>query len=459
MDAYADPRDYQWLRDMVASIDQPAAPAATQPPPRGVGRETAGKDIYGNPGGSLGPNNPNAGGGGPAKTIIGYRTGYKRGGFKVTYAQYSDGTESAISEERDRGAGDAVESMFQNLGLDQRFSQSLRGVIDQAYNSDRAPTQNEIMAAVRGSDAYKQRFKANEIIRQRMADGEGRAGDRILSPAEYIDAEQQYRRILADADMPEGFYDSPDDFVGLISNSVSANEFSSRVDTAFDALNYADENTVSALRDYYNLSTSDMVSYLLDPSRALPAIQARAATRSRTLPAAAPEAAAVAGDENAAMAEPAAASPRAMAMPQMRSFGQDTQGNDVSAEDGTGAYGGNSRETLQRMYRASKYGGFGKSQGLRVGREFSEEVAGQNQNEDVVKRSFKQAAEQNPAVGRLGRLYGQPMDFQDLIREDLDLAGGAASGRRRRKFASKERAQFGQQSGLGRSSLRRRTDV
>ena len=452
MDAYADPRDYQWLRDMVASIDQPRGPGRT-PGVTPMPRLPTNPDRPRNPDSAA--NQP-----APAKSIIGYRTGYGRGGFKITYAQYSDGSESEVGRERDRGAGDAVESMFQNLGLDQRFSQSLRGVIDQAYNSDRAPTQNEIMAAVRGSDAYKQRFKANEIIRQRMADGEGRAGDRILSPAEYIDAEQQYRRILADADMPEGFYDSPDDFVGLISNSVSANEFSSRVDTAFDALNYADENTVSALRDYYNLSTSDMVSYLLDPSRALPAIQARAATRSRTLPAAAaPEAAAVAGDENAAMAEPAAASPRAMAMPQMRSFGQDTQGNDVSAEDGTGAYGGNSRETLQRMYRASKYGGFGKSQGLRVGREFSEEVASQNQNEDVVKRSFKQAAEQNPAVGRLGRLYGQPMDFQDLIREDLDLAGGAASGRRRRKFASKERAQFGQQSGLGRSSLRRRTDV
>ncbi len=457
MDAYADPRDYQWLRDMVASIDQPRGPGRT-PGVTPMPKLPTNPDRPRNPDSAA--NRP-----APAKSITGYRTGYGRGGFKVTYAQYSDGSESEVGRERDRGAGDAVESMFQNLGLDQRFSQSLRGVIDQAYNSDRAPTQNEIMAAVRGSGAYKQRFKANEIIRQRMADGQGRAGDRILSPAEYIDAEQQYRRILADSDMPEGFYDSPDDFVGLISNSVSANEFSSRVDTAFDALNYADENTVSALRDYYNLSTSDMVSYLLDPSRALPAIQSRAMTRSRSLPAAAPEAAAVAGEENAAMASPMMmrrAAPMAMsarAMPQMRSFGQDSQGNDVSAMDGEGANSGNSRESLQRMYRASKYGGFGKSQGLRVGREFSEEVAGQNQNEDVVKRSFKQAAEQNPAVGRLGRLYGQPMDFQDLIREDLDLAGGAASGRRRRKFASKERAQFGQQSGLGRSSLRRRTDV
>jgi len=51
------------------------------------------------------------------------------------------------------------------------------------------------------------------------------------------------------------------------------------------------------------------------------------------------------------------------------------------------------------------------------------------------------------------------MDFKDLVREDLNLSGGATAGRKKRKFASKERAKFGQRSALGSTSLRDRTDV
>jgi len=57
-------------------------------------------------------------------------------------------------------------------------------------------------------------------------------------------------------------------------------------------------------------------------------------------------------------------------------------------------------------------------------------------------------------------LYGDDtMNYQGIAREAASLTGGAAIGKRRRKFASKERAQFKKESALGRGSLSKRTDV
>lgn len=339
----------------------------------------------------------------PPRTLVGVETVYERG-FNVTYNIYSDGSRSERSRERERTAGDAVEAMFQNLGMDKAFSASLVGIIDGLYASNVKPTQAEILNAVYTSEPYKQRFKANEVIRQRLADGQGRPGDRMLTPAEYIEAENTYRTILADRDMPEGFYDSPDDFTNLIANSISASEFKSRVDTAYDALNFADDSVVGALRDFYGMGTSDMAAYLLDPARAMPVLEGRAAAA-------------------------------------------------------TGAYGLNSRTELQRMYGTASIAGMGRRQGLMPGEELSGEIYGAGKSKQETEAAFDKAAEDSPAVERLGKLYGEAMDFKDIVREDLSLAGGAGAGRKRRRFASKERAQFSKQSALGKSSLRDRTDV
>lgn len=341
-----------------------------------------------------------------APTVVGIQTVYEAGGFNVTYQIMSDGSRQEISRVRERTAGDAVEDMFRNLGLGNEFAASLKGIIDNLYQSNVKPTKGEILNAVYTSEPYKQRFRANEIIRQRMADGQGRPGDRMLTPAEYIEAEATYRTILADRDMPMGFYDSYEDFTNLIANSISASEFQSRVDTAYDALNFADESVVAALRDFYGLGTNDLVAYLLDPSRALPVLENNARMRQQS-----------------------------------------------------GAYDMNSRTELQRMYGTANVAGMGRRQGLAPGQELSGEIYDLGKTKAETEAAFSKAAEQGPDIERLGKLYGESMDFKDLVREDLNLSGGAASGRKKRKFASRERAQFGQRSALGSTSLRDRTDV
>lgn len=314
---------------------------------------------------------------------------------------YSDGSEDILDSRTDKGAGEAAAEIFRAAGLGDAFVNSLMASIDAVYAANIDPSEAQVLSSIYNSQAYKDRFKGNEVIRQRMANGQGRPGDRLLTPKEYIDAENSYRQILQDAQMPEGFYDSPDDFTNFIGNSVSVAELKSRVDTAFDALNYADESVTQSLSRYYNMTKGDLVSYLLDPTRAMPILE-----------------------------------------------GRQTQG----------AYGMNSRTELQRAYEASKVGGAAARQGLDSDRALSEEIVDLGKS-DRAEEAFAAGGAANNDLKRLGSLYGEPLDFKDLVKESLNLSGGVESGKKRRKFASKERAAFGGQGALDKSSLSRSQDV
>lgn len=355
------------------------------------------------------PENPETGSTTPAqvpppRTVVSTRTRRTFGGKVQVVAIYSNGDEEIVDEWIDKSAGEAVEELFNNLGLGAEFSASLKGIIDNLYATNVSPNKQQILNAVYYSEPYKKRFAANEIIRQRMEKGESRPGDRMLTPSDYIEAEKTYRTILANRDMPMGFYDSYEDFTNLIANGISAEEFQSRVDTAYDALNFADQNVVNALQQFYNLSTGDLVAYLLDPAKATPMLEGR-------------------------------------------------------SRNATGAYGMNSRTELQRMYGTAQVGGIAGRQGLDAGVGMSEEIFNLNRTKQETEAAFKKAAEQQPNIERLGRLYGTAMDFKDIVREDLALEGGVESGRKRRKFASKERAAFGAEGALDAKSLRRMQDV
>ena len=97
-------------------------------------------------------------------------------------------------------------------------------------------------------------------------------------------------------------------------------------------------------------------------------------------------------------------------------------------------------------------------QGLDSGQALSEEIVQQGKQQ-YAEQAFSQAGAENENVKRLGSLYGEPLDFKDMVKETLSLTGGVESGKRRRKFASKERAAFGGQSAIDKSSLSRMQDV
>jgi hypothetical protein len=77
------------------------------------------------------------------------------------------------------------------------------------------------------------------------------------------------------AGLPEGFYDSSDDFSGFIGVDVSPAELKSRVDAASLSLEGSDPYYKESLQSMYGLSSGDMLAYTLDPQRSLPFINKR----------------------------------------------------------------------------------------------------------------------------------------------------------------------------------------
>lgn len=343
----------------------------------------------------------------PERTVVATFTRRAIGGKVETVRVWSNGDQDVIDSRTDKSAGEAAAEMFRAAGLGDAFVNSLMATIDAVYASNIDPSEAQILNSIYNSDAYKQRFAGNEQIRKRLSEGRGRPGDRLLSPKEYIDAENTYRTILQDAGMPTGFYDQPDDFNNLIGNGISAAEFKSRVETAGEALNNADQSVVNTLSRYYNMTRGDLVSYLLDPTRAMPILEGRAAR---------------------------------------------------AAQAGVDEFGLNSRTELQRVFEASKVGGMADRQGLTIDKGFSEEIVDMGKSNQA-EEALNTAGALDPDIRRLGSIYGQPLDFKDLVRETLSLSGGVEAGRKRRKFASKERAAFSAQGALDKSSLSRMQDV
>lgn len=111
---------------------------------------------------------------------------------------------------------------------------------------------------------YKTRFIGNESRRK--------AGLPVLSPAEYLSTESAYKKVMRDAQLPIGFYDSPDDFAKFIGGDISPSELQERVSIANLSIQNADLYYTDSLRRMYGLNDSDMLAYALDPERAMPLI-------------------------------------------------------------------------------------------------------------------------------------------------------------------------------------------
>lgn len=348
------------------------------------------------------PAAPPAGSGSGKKPLIGTTTKREPGGWVVTYGVDEDGELVEVTRDRDRSAMDAVVTMFRNAGLDDTFITSLTKIIEGVYASSLAPTESEMLNAIYTSEPYKKRFAGNEVVRKRIADGKGRPGDRLLSPREYMDVEATYRQILQDSGMPTGFWDSPDDFATLIGEGVSPIEMKERVETARQALYDADEFTRQQLQQFYGLTDSEMVAYLLDPTKAAPLLEGRTLR--------------------------------------------------------TNEYGLNNAQDLRSLYDASAVGGMASRLGLDADKDLSEEIVKSGQK-NKAQDAIGAAASLDKDMTRLGKVYGTDLGYRDLVRENLDLAGGAAAGRKRRKLASRERAAFSGSSALNRTSLTKSEDV
>jgi hypothetical protein len=126
---------------------------------------------------------------------------------------------------------------------------------------------SEFGLRLRGTDAYKTRFKANEA---RIA-----AGLSSLSPAEYVALEDQYQSVMRNYGLPASYYtkDSTGKQAGFekfIAGDVSSTELADRISTAQKRVINANPEVSSALRAFYpDIQNGDILAYVLDPSQGL----------------------------------------------------------------------------------------------------------------------------------------------------------------------------------------------
>ena len=153
-----------------------------------------------------------------------------------------------------------TEAEFRALGMAD-FGPVLTRLVQQGYKG------TALTSKLEDTEEYKTRFSANaERIKKGLAP---------LKPSSYLAMEAGYKRLMREAGLPEGFYDTQDDFKKFIANDVSTVELKSRVDAAQLSLNNADPFYVQSLEKYYGLGPGDMLAQALDPERATPFIMRR----------------------------------------------------------------------------------------------------------------------------------------------------------------------------------------
>jgi hypothetical protein len=150
--------------------------------------------------------------------------------------------------------------LFKNYGLES-LAPLIKQYVQDGYSAD------TVTLKLQDAPEYQRRFAGNESRRK--------AGLPVLSPAEYLATESAYKQIMRTAGLPEGFYDSYDDFSGFIGVDVSPSELKSRVDAASLSLEGSDPYYKESLQSMYGLSSGDMLAYTLDPQRSLPFINKR----------------------------------------------------------------------------------------------------------------------------------------------------------------------------------------
>lgn len=121
-----------------------------------------------------------------------------------------------------------------------------------------------IQLKLQDTASWKQRFQGNEI---RKANHEN-----VLSIAEYLQQEDQYRAILRNAGLPVGFYDDYNDFANLIGGGVSVAELQDRVNLASDIVNREDQSILDQLSSR-GITKAMLLAHALDPERAAPLIK------------------------------------------------------------------------------------------------------------------------------------------------------------------------------------------
>jgi hypothetical protein len=175
--------------------------------------------------------------------------------------------EARLAEEKRRAGQSAYDLLFNEFA--QYGMGALVEPLKQFIQDGISPA--EFTLRLRGTDAYKKRFAANQSRIQK--------GLSALSEAEYIGLEDQYQNIMRNYGLPANYYTRGDmgrqeGFEKFIANDVSALELEDRIATAQKRVINANPEVTAALKQFYpDINTGDILAYTLDPETGLETIK------------------------------------------------------------------------------------------------------------------------------------------------------------------------------------------
>ena len=168
--------------------------------------------------------------------------------------------QASVDKAARQSAYDLLLQQFNQYGLGS-LVEGIKGLIQENVSP------SEFAIRLQNTDAYKQRFAANQDrIKQ---------GLRALTPAEYVGLEDQYQNIMRNYGLPASYYSkdamgTQAGFNKFIANDVSAAELEDRIATAQKRVLNADVNVTNALKAFYpDITNADILAYTLDPTNAL----------------------------------------------------------------------------------------------------------------------------------------------------------------------------------------------
>ena len=184
------------------------------------------------------------------------------------------GSRWELVEDREGGPSraeqrESAKAIISNL-LTEYGLESLTDFVNNLITTEDIVSGDVILGRIRQTEQYRTRFAGN-IARRK-------AGFNVLSEAQYVGLENQYRQIMRASGLPSGFYDQAEDFNALIGGDVSSAELSSRVNEGYLAVQQSNPQVITEMRRLYGVDDSMLAAYFLDPAKATPMLlrQARA---------------------------------------------------------------------------------------------------------------------------------------------------------------------------------------
>jgi hypothetical protein len=107
--------------------------------------------------------------------------------------------------------------------------------------------------------------------------GARRAAGNPISIQQIVAYRATAKQVMRAAGVPEGFYDSLDDFRKLIEADVSPQELQARIQDGVVRVTQGSQEARDQLQKFYGIGTGELAAYALDPTRALPVIQRQVA--------------------------------------------------------------------------------------------------------------------------------------------------------------------------------------